>query len=133
MKVVLDTNVIISAFIASGPSKDVFEYIVEHHTVILSPYIFKELKEKLIKKLGFSKDEYLEIEGILRDNTIIVPQEGSKLKEFSDKKDLPILNLCLTAKANLLLTGDKQIRKLKRMGETVIVSPSDFWDIEKRD
>lgn len=131
MKIVFDTNVLISAFIATGTSKDIFEYIIENHNVILSPYILKELKLKLLNKLGFSNQEYKEIEGILKDNTLIFSKESNKIREFSDKKDLPILNLCVSVKADLLITGDKQIIKLKKLGKTKIISPSEFWKIEK--
>ena len=131
MKIVVDTNVLISAFIATGPSKDVFEYIIENHNVILSPYILKEVKLKLLNKLGFSNQEYKEVEGILRDHTLISSKESNTIREFSDKKDLPILNLCVSVKADLLITGDKKIIKLKKLGTTKIISPSEFWNIEK--
>jgi len=131
MKIVIDTNVLISAFIAIGPSKDVFEYVVENHDVILSPYILKELREKLLKKLGFSRKEYEEIEEILTGSVVISIEESGKAPSFSDKKDLPILDLCISVDAALLITGDKQIQKLKRIGQTKVISPSEFWNVEK--
>ncbi|GBE04606.1 hypothetical protein BMS3Abin10_00222 [bacterium BMS3Abin10] len=131
MKIVFDTNVLISAFIAIGPSKDVFEYVVENHDVILSPYILKELREKLLRKLGFSREEYKEIEEILTGSVVISIEESGKAPNFSDKKDLPVLDLCISVEADLLITGDKQIQKLKRIGQTKVVSPSEFWNVEK--
>ncbi|HDY99887.1 MAG TPA: putative toxin-antitoxin system toxin component, PIN family [Nitrospirae bacterium] len=131
MKIIFDTNVLISAFIATGPAKDVFEYIIENHDVILSPYILKELREKLVGKLGFALEEYKEIKEMLTGSVIISVEKSGKIRSFSDKKDLPILNLCISVQADLLITGDKQIRKLKRIGNTKIVSPSEFWNIEK--
>lgn len=131
MKIVIDTNVLISAFIATGPAKDVFEYAVENHDVIASPYILNELKEKLTRKLGFSHGEYKEIRELLTDSILILTEKSDKLIEFSDKKDLPILDLCISVQADLLITGDKQIQKLKRIGQTKVVSPSEFWNVEK--
>ncbi|HDO21593.1 MAG TPA: putative toxin-antitoxin system toxin component, PIN family, partial [Nitrospirae bacterium] len=96
MKIVLDTNVLISAFIATGPSKDVFEYVIENHDVILSPYIFQELGEKLIGKLGFSYQEYREIKGLLKDSVHIIKEKKASALTFSDPKDLPILELCIS-------------------------------------
>jgi putative PIN family toxin of toxin-antitoxin system len=133
MKIVFDTNVLISAFIATGPSKDIFEYAVENHEVIISPYILKELKEKLTRKLEFSYKEYQEIEEILTltDSIRIISGKVDGVQEFSDRKDIPILNLCIFVQADLLITGDKHLRKLGKIKSTRVISPSEFWDIER--
>lgn len=131
MRIIFDTNVLISAFIATGTSKDVFEYAVENHEVIASSYILKELKRNLTQKLGFSHKEYKEIEAFLAETILILSEKTYKIQDFSDKKDIPILNLCDSAQASLLVTGDKQLLRLRKTGSTKIISPSDFWDIEK--
>jgi len=130
MKIVFDTNVLIAAFIATGTCKDIFEYAVENYEVVLSPYILNELKDKLITKLGFSLDDFKEINDLLHRHVFIIREKKVKL-QFSDKKDIPILNLCLSVNADLLITGDKQIRKLNQIGSTVIITPSEFWEFEK--
>ncbi len=38
MKFVLDTNVLIAAFIASGICHDIFEHIVQNHQIVLSDF-----------------------------------------------------------------------------------------------
>lgn len=130
MRIVFDTNVLISAFIATGTCKDILEYAVETHEVIISPYILKELKEKLIEKLGFSTKDYRDIRDILKQHLTVVTEKKS-LQSFPDKDDIPILNLCLTVKADILVTGDKELLKLRLIGNTKIIPPSEFWKIEK--
>ena len=130
MRIVFDTNVLISAFIATGTCKDILEYAVETHEVIISPYILKELKEKLIEKLGFSTKDYRDIRDILKQHLTVVTEKKS-LQSFLDKDDIPILNLCLTVKADILVTGDKELLKLRLIGNTKIIPPSEFWKIEK--
>ena len=131
MKVVVDTNVLISAFIATGSCKDVLEYAVESHEVIISPYILRELGEKLRGKLGFSEQDYREIRDLLLEHVLIVRESEEYRPQCSDKKDIPLLQLCLTVNADILITGDAQIRRLKRIGNTRIISPREFWKIEK--
>jgi len=131
MRIVFDASVIISAFIATGMCKDVFEYAVENHEVIISPYILNELKGKLTQKLGFSHSEYQEIREFLTDSILTLTEKTGKLIEFSDKKDIPILNLCNSVRASLLITGDKQLLKLKVIDNTKIISPSELWNIER--
>ncbi|NOX20042.1 MAG: putative toxin-antitoxin system toxin component, PIN family [Nitrospirae bacterium] len=130
MRIVVDTNVLISAFIATGTCKDILEYAVETHEVIISPYILKELKEKLIEKLVFSTKDYRDIRDILQQHLTVVTEKKS-LQSFPDKDDIPILNLCLTVKADILVTGDKELLKLRLIGNTKIIPPSEFWKIEK--
>ncbi len=130
MRIVFDTNVLISAFIATGTCKDILEYAVETHEVIISPYILKELKKKLIEKLGFSTKDYRDIRDILQQHLTVVTEKKS-LQSFPDKDDIPILNLCLTVKADILVTGDKELLKQRLIGNTKIIPPSEFWKIEK--
>ena len=131
MIVVFDTNVIISAFIASGQARDVFEYAVENHQVVASPYILKELKEKLTKKLGFSSDDFDGVRRIVESWVEIRDELRGQAGRFSDRKDEPILDLCITVKADLLITGDKKIRALGEVKYTRVIHPQEFWDIEK--
>lgn len=131
MKIVFDTNVIISAFIATGICKDILEYAVETHNVIISPYILEELRKKLIGKLGFSERDYREIRDLLKQHLTIIRESKEYRLSFSDKKDIQILQLCLTVDADILITGDMKIQKLKRVGKTQIISLSEFWEIEK--
>ncbi len=132
MKIVIDTNVLISAFIATGTCKDILEYAIEAHEIIISSYILKELKEKLTVKLGFSMKDYREISDLLKQHVTVIDKiKKQHISLFSDKKDIPILQLCLSVEADILITGDRDIQKLKYIGKTRIISPSEFWDIEK--
>ena len=57
MKLVLDTNVLIAAFISRGVCNELLEHCVVNHDVVLSQFIFGELKEKLEGKFKFSARE----------------------------------------------------------------------------
>ncbi len=131
MIVVFDTNVIISAFISSGQARDVFEFAVENHRVVASPYILGELREKLTGKLGFSPKDYAGIQRILSGWLEIREEMRGQAGRFSDAKDEPILDLCITVKADLLITGDKKIRALEEVKYTRVIHPQEFWDIER--
>lgn len=130
MIVVLDTNVIISAFISSGPAREVFEYVVENHRAVASPYILAELKEKLTKKLGFSAADFDRVRNIVERWIELRDHAPGQTGGFSDAKDQPILDLCVTVKADLLITGDKKLRALQEVKHTRIIHPQEFWDVE---
>jgi predicted nucleic acid-binding protein len=47
VKIVLDSNVLISAFATRGVCADLFREVVATHELILSDYIVTEVREKL--------------------------------------------------------------------------------------
>ncbi len=54
MKVVLDTNVLLSAFATRGLCADLFRDVLAMHELSLSDYIIGEVHEKLVKKFHVS-------------------------------------------------------------------------------
>ena len=47
MRLVFDTNVLVAAVVASGVCRDLVEYCTEHHQLVTSSFILRELREKL--------------------------------------------------------------------------------------
>ncbi len=67
MRVLLDTNVLIAAFIARGTCSELLEYCTRNHVLISSKPLLKELEEKLSSKLGFTHQETRELVSLLHD------------------------------------------------------------------
>jgi len=55
MKLVLDTNVLIAAFISHGTCNELFEHCGIHHEIILSAFILDELAAKLTGKFKYTQ------------------------------------------------------------------------------
>ena len=132
MTIVFDSNVIISAFITtSGTTKDVFLYCGERFRIIISDYIINEVSKKLRNKLGFSRTEIKEVTDFLETHTKLPLTLPSPLrgedKGEGDKKDNPILNLAVSANADFLISGDKDLLVLKKIKGVKIISPAEFW------
>jgi putative PIN family toxin of toxin-antitoxin system len=53
MRVVLDTNVLIAAFITHGLCSTLLEHCFQLHELVTSEFILSEFREKLIKKFQF--------------------------------------------------------------------------------
>ena len=128
MTIVFDSTVIISAFITtSGTTKDVFLYCGERFRIIISDYIINEVSKKLRNKLGFSKTEIREVTDFLETHTELTEPADQKLELSRDKKDDPILNLAVSANADFLISGDKDLLVLKKVKGVKIISPAEFW------
>lgn len=136
MRIVLDTNVLIAAFYRPlrGPSfsKDVFDYVVDKETVVLSPALLGEFREKCgikLKMPGLLIEKLISL--LQRRSETITPVPSSfdgVPTTLRDPNDRHVLALTLTVKADLLLTWDKDLLVLGKVGPTRILTPRQFWD-----
>lgn len=130
MKIVFDTNVLISGFLtATGPSHYVLGKALKGHAVILSEYILNELEEKLGKKLKIPPNLVDELISFLRKRAVFLEVPEESTIKFSDKRDIPILNLAQASKAHYFVTGDKRLLELKKLGPTVFLTPRELMEI----
>jgi uncharacterized protein len=126
MKIVFDTNVILSALITQGLSSRVLDICIDKHQLFISPWIINEVLLKLDVKMHVAKPEIDRVSAFL-DNIFnkIVP-EGDIPAVCRDKDDNNILLLAQTIKANIIITGDNDLLSLKEYLKTKIVSPRQF-------
>lgn len=131
MNIVFDTNVLISAFLTTtGPSQHVLSRALKKHRVVLSEYILNEFTEKLTHKLQISPHQVTHATIYLKKK-VLIPEIPTPEKQpaFPDKKDIPILNLIQFVKPHYLITGDKKLLELKKLGATLILSPREAMEI----
>ncbi|MEX0270161.1 putative toxin-antitoxin system toxin component, PIN family [Leptolyngbyaceae cyanobacterium UHCC 1019] len=72
MNLVLDTNVLIAAFIGKGFCHTLVEQCLRVHSAITSEFILNELREKLTKKFKFSNEDAAAVEALLRSRMQVV-------------------------------------------------------------
>ena len=124
MKIVFDTNIIISGFLTvTGLSEYVFTLGLKRHEVVLSEYILEELRRKLTGKLQIPEAQVEELLNFLRNRTTIVKAAANPHIHFKDKKDIPILSLVEACRPHYFITGDKDLLLLKKLGHTLFLSP----------
>ena len=127
MKVVLDSNVYVSAFgFDAGPEEIVNLGLAGKFKVYSSLYIIEEVKRVLHVKLGMS-ERFSALAGKrIERYSNVVPVRGSLGgPEPVDPKDGPIIKTCLASKAHFLVTGDKELASLEVRGMKIL-SPAQF-------
>lgn len=130
MRIVVDTNVLISAFLTAGTSHAVLNEVLTRQECIISSFILKEFKETLLsKKFGFPLRVIDLFVNYLRQYCLIQEEDQGFSFDFPDAGDHKILALCRTVKADFLITGDADILALKKIGKTVIIPPAQFRKI----
>lgn len=123
-RVVLDTNVLVSAIISDGKSRGLLEKgITNQYSIITSDLILKELVTVLRRpKFKTSEDElHRTILTLIR--TADVVNVTSKLKAVKeDPKDDVIVETAVDGRADLIVTGDSHLLRLKTFKGIKIVA-----------
>lgn len=124
MKVVFDTNILISGFLTStGVSQSALTAGLKRHTVILSEFILEELRKKLVGKLGVPEKEVEVVTHFLRTRAVVLKISPNPKIQFGDKKDIPLLSLVEACAPHYLVTEDKKLVELKKHKQTLILTP----------
>jgi uncharacterized protein len=132
MKVVLDTNVLIAAFIARGVCADLLEHCVLNHEVVLSEHILDELQRHLLGKFKYTADEASQVLGLLRSHVTLVTPVPLEQPVCRDPDDDLVLATAVAGNAACLVTGDKDLLVLQSYKNLEILAPSQFAEFESR-
>ena len=128
MKVFLDTNVLASAAATRGLCADVLREVFASHELFISGQVLSELKRVLGLKFGVGQDlidDFIWL--LLRDSVLAQPAELPRI-ELKDRDDLAIVGAAATSGVEVLVTGDKELLDLGRLGNLEILSPREFWE-----
>lgn len=127
MKVVFDTNVFISALIVSGGHGEAAFLLARRQQCDLytSVAILTEVAQKLRDKFGQSDgDIALALRLLSRAATIVRP--GTRLRILEDEPDNRILECAAEAHADVIVSGDRHLLRLRTFGNTAILRLADF-------
>lgn len=129
-KVVLDTNVLISAIVFGGKPREVFELILmEKVNLAISKEILNEMRGVLSgRKFRYPQQVLHSILHSLENLAeFVVPQKPVKIIK-DDPDDNRILECALEAGAQIIISGDRHLLDVKRYRGIEIISPSDFLE-----
>ena len=109
MRVLLDTNVLVSAFLARGLCADLLRLVLREHTLVSSEVVLTELRDVLSRKGRLPPAQIEAIETFLRDQPI-APRPGQTLRlGLVDADDEWVLASAILAEADLVVTGDQGV------------------------
>jgi putative PIN family toxin of toxin-antitoxin system len=130
MKIFADTNVLVSAFTARGLCADLLEVILADHQLMTGEFVLQELHRVLVEKLKVPERSVSDVIQFLRMHHIEpIPDKPSGIK-VSDEDDRWVLESAIRAKADILVTGDKDLLTIsKKVSHLKIISPRGFWEL----
>jgi len=139
IRIVIDANVFISAAFGGTPL-DAVSKAFSTGEVFLSPDVIKEIDgtiRRLSPKLGEEKAEFLRKLWTKLTSLCTILEPVGKRRTCRDPKDDAYLDLCIAAKAEFLITGDKDLlavdpKKVAALPDRLrIVTPRRFLEIER--
>ena len=131
MRVFLDTNVLVSAFISRGISAEIFRIIMKEHNLIVGDVVLSELKRILSNKLKMPSAQVNNILNFLNSFEIINYSDGPCPIELRDKDDEKILVLALQSNSEVLVTGDKDFLDVRDSLNIKVLNPREFLKLVK--
>jgi putative PIN family toxin of toxin-antitoxin system len=128
MKVVIDTNVFVSSFFGGNPRKIIDLWKKGSITLCLSKDILEEYIE-VLQRVGLKGEE--EIGELLslfaKGVNIIFTTRTPKIKVIKDDPDDDKFIECAVAlKAEIIITGDKALKKIGEYMGIEILNPQEF-------
>ena len=127
MKVVFDTNVLISAFISKGPPYLLMKKAMEDKfSLIISPDIFEEFRNVITRKKFHLSNEQIEDATVIlfRISDMIIPLRRVSVIQ-ADPDDDRVLECASSSNADIIVSGDSHLLSLSVWEGIRIMKPSE--------
>jgi len=128
MRVFLDTNVIISAVTTRGLCADVFRAVLADHELVTCSQLLQEVRRILSTKFSVPEELIFEYLELINQDAIIAEPNDLPNVQIKDKDDVEIIGAAIVGKADVLVTGDKELHGIKSIQKVRIMSPRAFWE-----
>lgn len=130
MRVFLDTNVLVAAFATRGLCADLLRTILAEHELLSSATVCEELTRTLLEKMRVLETTVREIAAFLRASASFPAAPAlSPPVTIRDPDDAVILSEALALRADVLVTGDKDLLEAGEVTGSSILDPRGFWQL----
>lgn len=130
-RVVIDTNLVLSALVFSGGQLDALRHAWQKQLCI--PLVSKYTASELMRVLAYPKFKLAPAEQseLLADylpycEAVSLPAKAPKTLHCRDVNDIPFLHLAVVGKADILISGDEDLLSLADSFVCPIVTAKDF-------
>ena len=127
MRVMLDTNVLISMILFPGAQfMKLLEIITQQHTLVLSSFVLEELIAVTERKFPARRDAIDQFLSKLSFELVYTPHKmQGGVFEIRDNADYPVLYTAIVENVDILITGDKDILTVE-VEKPEIMTPAEF-------
>ena len=128
MKIIIDTNVLVSAILKDGTPEKVILFVAENDNYewLVSSEILAEYKAVIMRPKFKLPKEILEQWFTAFDLLTTTIDVDIAIDFPRDQKDAKFLACAIAGSANFLITGDRDFTEAQKIIETIVISASDF-------
>lgn len=132
MRVFLDTNVLAAAFATRGVCADLVRYLLAEHEVITGDVVLDELRKVLARRFKLPAGTIEEILDLLRAFEVVARPEDPASIPVRDADDAWVLASAIAGRAEVLVTGDRDLLDIAESAPMPILSPRGFWEFVRK-
>ncbi len=126
-------NVLVSGFATRGLCADVIRLVLAEHELITADVVLSELKRVLKHKIELPGGQIQEILAFLESQTVQPKPISPPSIPVRDEDDRWVLASALAAKADVFVTGDKDLLDVAdEVSGLTITDPRGFWNLAKK-
>ncbi len=127
MRVVIDTNVYISALMFGGLPGVLFDLMLaKSFETAISPVLLDELEEKLCLKFELSREDAALIRAKITGVAVLVEPHETLHVIARDPDDDRVLECAVSGKADVIISGDRDLLDLKQYQGVPIMRVREF-------
>jgi len=132
VRLVLDANVLIAAFVARGVCAELVEHGAREHEPVTSEPILEEVRRNLVKKVKVSGAQAGQATRLIRTRFELVEPVALENPACRDPDDDVVLGTAIAGRCDAIVTGDRDLLDLVTHRGITIVSPRGFWSFESQ-
>ena len=126
MKILIDTNVLVSAFVFKGkPRELIYRLLFDRHRLIVTSYVEREFRKTLARKWPNKADVVYANFSTMR--FVRLESSNEQYGSLRDKKDIPVLSDAVYYNVDVILSGDKDFFEAG-LERPAVKSASELWD-----
>jgi putative PIN family toxin of toxin-antitoxin system len=128
LKVFLDTNVLASSIATRGLCSELLENVIHDHELLTCQPVLRELERVLARKFRLPEAIVAGFLALLKAEGTVVESRENPPIAINDTDDIPILACAIAGKADVFVTGDKELLDLRKIENLTVVSPRELWN-----
>lgn len=132
MKILFDTNVLISAFMAFKKGSicyDIIDHAIEDHDLCYTAFIIDEFKRVFKEDFHYPESVINEFIAFITKFFTKGDTADSAENICRDPKDNQVLADAVTNDMDIIITGDKDLLELENYKGIKIIAPQDYWNL----
>jgi len=129
VRILLDTSVLVAAFATRGFCHDILQIVLAEHRLLVGETVLQELERILADKLAAPEAHVSEVIGFVREHADVVAPVEPASWPATDPADRWIAAAAVRGRADVLVTGGRDLLEAAPGGDLRVVSPRGLWEL----